>query len=319
MVALPSLFNWEARASEEHLVIDCHVHLTKRAFPTRGREAHYSWHEYDGDLIVAEMNRAGVDLGLLKSYSTKDLSYVTLKGRETALDTSEEYMLEAARKFPDRLLWMDVFNPKDDDMVQWKTKIKDPLLKGLAFYPTNFYPSGHGLSHRYYIDILDMAVEQQKKPVMITFEQTPEDERATRLKAWVELVRRYGRSIHWDVMHGAYWRRGPGMLERRAFVEAAQDLNAEFDNIWVGTAGEREEYPYYAWQEKVHTLADEIGFEKIMWAADWPYVDANHKYFQLVDAIRRHASWLSETEKSWYLGENAARFMNLAAAKPLRG
>ena len=164
-----------------------------------------------------------------------------------------------------------------------------------------------------------MMVEQQKKPVMITFEQTPKDERATRLAAWVELVRRYGRNIHWDVMHGAYWRRGPGMMERRAFVETAQDLNAEFDNIWIGTAGRREEYPYHAWQGKVHALAEEIGFHKIMWTSDWPYVDAHHKYFQLVDAIRRHASWLSKTEKSWYLGENAARFMNLAAAKPLRG
>jgi predicted TIM-barrel fold metal-dependent hydrolase len=321
LAALPAMARAQAPAESEGIVIDCHVHLVKRAFPTRGLEAHFAWHEYGGDLFVAEMKRAHVDKGLLKSYSPKDLQYVTLKslpGGMNALDTSEEYMFAAAEKYPDQLLWMDVFNPKDDDMAVWKTKINHPLLKGLAFYPTNFYPSGHGLSHQFYIDILEMAVAARKKPVLITFEQTPPAERDVRLKEWVALVKRFGSNINWAVQHGAYWRRGPGMLERHAFVEAVRGLNAQFDNIWVETAGERDEYPYVDWQEKVHALADEVGFEKIMWASDWPYVDAQHKYFQLVDAVRRHADWLSKTEKRWYLGENAARFMTLADAKPLR-
>jgi predicted TIM-barrel fold metal-dependent hydrolase len=322
LAALPAALRAQAPAAEAHpIVIDCHVHLVRKAFPTRGLEAHYAWHEYGGDLFVAEMKRAGVDKGLLKSYAPTDLQYVTMKtlpGGIKAVDTSEEYMFQAAEKFPDRLLWMDVFNPKDDDMAQWKTKIKHPLLKGLAFYPTNFYPSGHGLSHPFYIQVLEMAVAEKKKPVLITFEQTPPDQRAVRLKEWVALVRRFGRDLHWCVQHGAYWRRGPGMVERHAFVAAARELNGEFDNIWVETAGEREEYPYIDWQEKVHALCEELGFDKIMWASDWPYVDARHKYFQLIDAVRNHARWLSETEKRWYLGENAARFMTLAEAKPLR-
>lgn len=322
LAALPAAARAQVPAAEPHsMVIDCHVHLVRRAFPTRGPEAHYAWHEYNASLFVAEMDRAGVHKGLLKSYSPQDLQYVTLKslpGGLNALDTSEEYMFQEAERFPDRLLWMDVFNPKDDDMVRWKTKIKHPLLRGLAFYPTNFYPSGHGLGHARYVEILELAVQEKKKPVLITFEQTQPEERAARLKDWVALVRRFGRDLNWAVQHGAYWRRGPGMLDRRSFVDAVQALNSEYDNIWVETAGEREEYPYVDWQEKVHALADEVGFEKIMWASDWPYVDAKHKYFQLIDAVRRHGSWLSETEKRWYLGENAARFMSLAEAKPLR-
>ncbi|MBI3948861.1 MAG: amidohydrolase [Acidobacteria bacterium] len=313
----------EVAAQEaKSIVIDCHVHLVRKAFPGRGLQAHYTWHEYDGDLFVAEMNRAGVDKGLLKSYSPKDLQYVTLQtlpGGASALDTSEEYMVQWAKKYPERLLWMDVFNPKDDDMNQWKEKIKDPLLKGLSFYPTNFYPSGYGLTHRYYIEILELAIEQGKKPVMITFEQTPPDQRTARLKDWVELVRRFGPKLHWDVMHGGYWRRGPGQLDRKALVEAVQELNAEYNNVWFGTAGERDEYPYIEWQEKVHALAEEIGNDKIVWASDWPYVDAFHKYFQLIEAVRRHADWLSQREKQWFLGENAARFMNLPEAKPWAG
>lgn len=311
-----------AAQEAKNIVIDCHVHLVRKAFPGRGLQAHYTWHEYDGDLFVAEMNRAGVDKGLLKSYSPKDLQYVTLQqlpGGMNALDTSEEYMVQWAKKYPDRLLWMDVFNPKDDDMAHWREKIKDPLLKGLSFYPTNFYPSGFALTHRYYIEILDLAVEQGKKPVMITFEQTRKEQREARLKDWVEHVRRFGSKVHWDVMHGGYWLRGPGQLDRKPLIEAVQELNGEYNNIWFGTAGEREEYPYTEWQEKVHALAEEIGFDKIMWASDWPYVDANHKYFQLVEAVRRHAEWLSQREKAWFLGENAARFMNLPEAKPLPG
>ncbi len=318
VAALGALPEPLAAQEPKSLVVDCHVHLVRRAFPTRGLEAHYAWHEYGGDLVVAEMNRAGVDKGLLKTYSPQDLQYVTLKnlpGGSNALDTSEEYMVGWAKKYPDRLLWLDVFNPKDDDLSRWREKIKDPLLKGLAFYPTNFYPSGFSLAHAAYIEILERAVEQNKKPVLISFEQTPPDQRGTRLKHWVELVRRFGSNVHWAVMHGGYWRRGPGQLERRSLVDAVQALNAEFNNIWFETAGEREEYPYVEWQEKVHALADEIGFDKIMWSTDWPYVDANHKYFQLVEAVRRHGEWLSATEKRWFLGENATRFMNLAEAR----
>lgn len=306
------------------IVIDCHVHFVRGAFPGRGAEAHYTWHEYNGDLFVAEMDRAGVHKGLLKTYSWKDLQYVTLErlpasfGRgQEAVNTTEEYMVEWAKKYTDRLLWMDVFNPKDDDMDQWKEKIKDPLLKGLSFYPTNFYPSGHSLSHRYYIEILEQAVEQGKKPVMITFEQTEKEQRAPRLKEWVDLVKRFGSDVHWDVMHGGYWRRGPGQMDKKPLVETVQELNEEYNNVWFGTAGERSEYPYVAWQEKVHELAEEIGYDKIMWSSDWPYVDRDHKYFQLIEAVRRHGRWLSHREKEWFLGENAARFMNLSEAKPL--
>src|SRR6185437_4715092 len=219
--ALHTFISEAAAQAAKSIVIDCHVHLVRRAFPGRGLTGHYTWHEYNGDLWVAEADRAGVDKGLLKTYSWQDLQYVTLKsiGGEEAkdvLDTTEEYMVQWAKKYPNRLLWMDVFNPKDDDMNQWKEKIKDPLLKGLSFYPTNFYPSGYGLDHRRYIDILEMAVEQKRKPVLITFEQTPREERASRLKSWVQLVRKFGPNLHWTVNHGGYWWRGAtGMLDHR--------------------------------------------------------------------------------------------------------
>ena len=139
------------------------------------------------------------------------------------------------------------------------------------------------------------------------------------MKSWVGLVRRFGSNINWTVQHGGYWWRGElGMLDRRPLVAAVQDLNDQFGNIWFETAGEREEYPFVAWQEKVHALAEEIGYDRIMFASDWPYVDATTKYFELVDAVRKHADWLSSREKRWFLGENAARFMTLAEAKPLK-
>jgi predicted TIM-barrel fold metal-dependent hydrolase len=324
-VALHAFVSDAAAQEAKSIVIDCHVHLVNRAFPGRGLTGHYTWHEYNGELWVAEADRAGVDKGLLKSYSWQDLQYVTLKliggggkAPKDILDTTEEYMVQWAKKYPSRLLWMDVFNPKDDDMNQWKEKIKDPLLRGIAFYPTNFYPSGYTLEHRYYSDILELAVQQNKKPVLITFEQTPREERASRLKSWVQLVRRFGRNLHWTVQHGGYWWRGTvGMLDRRPLVAAVQELNDQYDNIWFETAGEREEYPYVSWQEKVHALAEEIGYDKIEFASDWPYVDAANKYFQLVEAVRHHADWLSSREKRWFLGENAARFMALPEAKPL--
>src|SRR3990170_5047190 len=126
------LVNQAVAQENKSIAIDCHTHLVRKVGPTFGLTAHYTWHEYNGDLLVAEMDRAGIDKALLKSYSSQDLQYVTgkvfpggIKPGGGGLDTSEEYMVSYARKYPDRLLWMDVFNPKDDDMNEWREKIKD--------------------------------------------------------------------------------------------------------------------------------------------------------------------------------------------------
>ena len=155
-------------------------------------------------------------------------------------------------------------------------------------------------------------------PVLITFEQTPADEQEARLSHWVQLVKRFGKTLHWCLNHGGYWARGArraGQLNKPALVETVQDLNAQFDNVWFETGEHRDgEYPFRPWQTKVHQLGEEIGFDKICFGSDWPYVDVDTKYFQLFDAVRNHSDWASQRQKTWFLGENAARFMVLPEA-----
>jgi predicted TIM-barrel fold metal-dependent hydrolase len=308
------------------IVIDCHTHLLKKAFPFAGLTAHFGWHEFGGDLLIAEMDRAGVDKAIVKCYSPTDLQYVNAKawpGGISTFDTGESFVLPFIRKYPGRLLWMDVFNPKDDDMQEWPEKIKDPDLIGLALFPTNFYPSGHTLIHDNYIRVFELSIEQGKKPATITFEHTPNDQQENRLADWVKLVRRFGKKLNWCVLHGGYWNRGSGrrwgQLHRRSLVPAIQELNAEFDNVWIETADHQDdEYPFLDWQERTNQLVEEFGYDKICWGTDWPYAEWTTKYFELVEAVRRHGWWASQKQKQWYLGENAARFLNLPEAGVLK-
>ena len=61
------------------MVIDTEVHIVHRVYlreinPTRSLTEPYSWHSHDGDLLVAEMDRAGVDQAFLISYTAQDVA-----------------------------------------------------------------------------------------------------------------------------------------------------------------------------------------------------------------------------------------------------
>jgi predicted TIM-barrel fold metal-dependent hydrolase len=54
-----------------------------------------------------------------------------------------------------------------------------------------------------------------------------------------------------------------------------------------------------------------VGVEKLMWATDWPWTEWLCKYRQMVTAVQNHATFLSETEKTRFMGGTAVEFLNL--------
>ena len=46
-----------------------------------------------------------------------------------------------------------------------------------------------------------------------------------------------------------------------------------------------------------------------MWATDWPWFDHCYRYEQAIEAIRRHANFLTEEEKATFLGGTAVAFL----------
>jgi predicted TIM-barrel fold metal-dependent hydrolase len=82
---------------------------------------------------------------------------------------------------------------------------------------------------------------------------------------------------------------------------------AKVGNIWDDGV----EYPFARYLRRLEILSGKVGAGKLMWASDWPWYSDVYLYEQLVEAIRRHASFWAEEEKAEFLGGTASRFLRL--------
>jgi predicted TIM-barrel fold metal-dependent hydrolase len=303
-----------------YLVVDMHTHLLRHSpvpfdleFRDTPRTAHYTWHPYDADLLIDEMDLAGVDKAVVKTYEPEDLA-IALKRFGIPLegfDAGEAYARPLIRKYPDRLLWAKVFNPtKSQELPTWKGLIQGPELKVVVFRPPHF--PNHPLTDSMHRQVFDWCAESNK-PVMMTFEsiyppETPDH--ATYLGYFREIVESYPQ-LRFSLMHTGFdehW-----MFERLPMVSVVNELNAKHKNIWVETAIYDVDftYPYRGYLEKIHTLYEAVGRDRIMWGTDWPWTEPWSHYFQLVQCIVENAHFLSPTEKQLFFGGNAATFLGL--------
>jgi predicted TIM-barrel fold metal-dependent hydrolase len=74
---------------------------------------------------------------------------------------------------------------------------------------------------------------------------------------------------------------------------------------------EVEEYPFPTSLKWLQMIVKRVGIEKLTWSSDYPFSENHAKYEQMVDWIRRHADFLSESEKELVLGGNAKRCFRL--------
>ena len=103
----------------------------------------------------------------------------------------------------------------------------------------------------------------------------------------------------------------------RPIGEKVMELVRKFPNLYLSTSMPGEvwddgtEYPFPNYLRRMETLIKGVGAHRVMWATDWPWFDWAYKYEQAANAIRRHARFLSETEKAAVLGETAVEFVGL--------
>jgi predicted TIM-barrel fold metal-dependent hydrolase len=303
-------------------IIDMHTHLLKRVNPPLQRDkefrenpltSHYTWHEYNGDLLIAEMNVAGVKQAIVKSYEPEDIA-IALKRfgiPVNQFETGEEYMLPWVRKYPDRFLYAKVYNPTRTDMLpDWKRRIEGSELKAVVLRPPHF--PKNPMNGPTYRDIYEWCRANQK-PIMITFESIVPPETPTQaeyLAMFKDVVEAYP-TIRFALMHTGYDEHA--QLSRVPMFRVVNELNEKHGNIWFETAMQDIDYtyPYHMYLEKIHTLYDGVGRDRIMWGTDWPWTDSWCKYFQLVQAVLEHANFLGPDDKRMFLGENAVRFLGL--------
>ena len=273
---------------------------------------HFTWHEHPGELLATEMDVAGVDKAFLISYDAEDCWLDAELEGYTLEDFSggRKYTLVQVRKFPDRFLWFNTLkNLRRYDAVDLVRRDAALGMVGVKIFPAHLEVS---LLEDEMLRVFDTCRDLDLR-VLISFE--PLELHPTRSRPLTEYL------SEMDELAGTY----PGVkfallhtgcvdpLTQAA--EAVFSITRKHSNLYLSTANpgkawdDGTEYPFRNYLARMRITCEEVGPTRVMWATDWPWYDWAFKYEQGVNAIRKHAEFLSERDKRFILGETAAEFM----------
>ena len=136
------------------MIIDYHAHIWRYANP----ELADPNTECTAEWLLRAMDRAGVDRTVIVP-----LVYVPpAKVRRVLRDN--EYILQAVKKYPDRLVGFVTVNPKDEDAPNTVKTFIDQGLSGLKLLPT---PHNYLMSDHLILDPVLNICEEYRVPVSI--------------------------------------------------------------------------------------------------------------------------------------------------------
>jgi predicted TIM-barrel fold metal-dependent hydrolase len=248
--------------------------------------------------MVAEMNLAEVDVGILQS----DHAYGDLN----------EYFGQAMKDYPGRFVGLaQIWEPEADDpkrLQGLERGIREHGNKGLYFSVEPFSLSQQDTTlNDPQLDPLWSLVEKLEIPIFWYLDDRTIDRVAM-------FMRRIAELDEWA-------RRHPGIpsLITHGLVPAAiiheiglpEEVVALLDHPHVFAEilfpAKSPDYPYPTGQRQLEHLRDRVGAEKLLWGSDSPVgMTMWCTYRQSLDFIRLHCDFLSQDEKDLILGGNAA-------------
>lgn len=78
------------------------------------------------------------------------------------------------------------------------------------------------------------------------------------------------------------------------------------------TYGGSWDYPYHEAQTLIQDLCNKYGASKLIWGSDAPNVERFCTYTQSLDYVRRHCTFLNESEKDAILGDNLDEILKIS-------
>ena len=271
------------------------------------------------ELMIAEMDYAGVEWGLMHTYP--------VLGQYEYLN---DYTLEAARRFPHRLKRLisireaDVPGDPDGMAAYLKTQVDAGSAAGLQFVPGFYYQGGHterwdgGKLESFWDGVADLDL-----PVYFTllggrgrdaFSRSWNEDYLEEQKALARWMARY-RHLSAVITHGFPWRAyydgGRISLPEEIFdVFESPRCHLQFlipimlGNIW--------EYPWVEAEPTIQQCVERIGSERLIYGTDMPMVARFCTYRQTIDQFRTHCDFLTEADRENILGRTAAKVMGVA-------
>lgn len=306
------------------MIIDTESHVIYRLFPRdtnpeRKMTFRPTWHEFNGDLFAAEMERAGVDHAFLISYDAEDILWYLTKVQGATMEdciAGRKYTLQAVKRHPDKFLWFATLkDPRREDIDALMKVDLDEGVLGFKIFPA-YYPLA--LDDPALMRVYRACAEANRR-VILSFEDPIPPETPSFEDYFQQLDRVLGAypSLKFQVNHaGCVDPLGPeahgilGVVKRHENVMlSCAYLGMVWDDGW--------EYPYARYLARLKRLRDEVGIAKLAWATDWPWLEEFFSYPQAVDAVRKHADFLNPTEMDQFLGLNAWRFVEeLVCSQP---
>lgn len=297
------------------MIIDSETHVIYRAWPietnpSRSRVEGFTWHEHSGDLLADEMDRSGVDRTFLISYDGHDVEWFLRSIGTTPEDfiTGKKYTRAAIDSHSGRFWWFSALkDPRRAENVDAVRADFAAGAVGLKIFPSFLVLAADDPS---LMEIYRLCIEENRR-VILSFEDAHPPETCSVPEFFDQLdgVLTEFPDLYVQLNHAGCV---DPLTDELSIVAPVVNRHP---NVWVSTAmmglvwDDGTEYPFPNYLRRLERLRDAIGIDKMLWGTDWPHLAHQMHYPQAVDAVRRHATFMTDSEKALFLGGNAERFM----------
>ncbi len=304
----------------EYPVVDTETHVFVRAWPidtspNMSPVDPFTRTEHSGALLVAEMDRAGVDTAILIGYDGYDFPQFMRRFESAPADFmgGRAYTRGWAARFPDRLRYVTtLFHPRTPGWLDTLVEELDAGAVGVKIFPAYLRLDPDAPEIRTVFDLL----RERSRSAVFGFEDTSPPETPS-LAEYYEAIGRLAADypqVPIQLNHGG--NAHPDGEEFPVLCEVARSRPGVLVSTSVlgGTLMEWEDawrFPFPRYLAKLARYAEALPAERLAWATDWPWFEGTLKYPQLLESIAVHADFLGEKEKRLYLGGNAIRHWRL--------
>lgn len=284
------------------LIVDTETHIFwwARNHYTTGLSMirHYTWHEHSADLLVAEMDNAGVSKAFLISYDAEDTRWSSEQRGFSMEDFAggKKYTKRGWQQCPDRFYWFSTI--KNPEFYPTADIAREDLSEGAAgikVFPGYIWQP---LNHPALMSSFAACGELGAR-VLISFQvlRAPPTLGLAQYSEQLDEVLAAFPGVNFCLLHAGC--ADPLTPE----IEPIYRLMGGRSNLFLSTAfpGEKwddgTEYPFAAYLRRVEALVERLGVERVIWASDWPWFEWGFKYEQAVSAIPRHGDFLSQRQE----------------------
>lgn len=270
--------------------------------------------EFSAGAIIAEMDHAGVDWGLIHADAT--------------LTRDVAYLASCVAAFPNRLRamapideWLIPSRP-DEAIGQAIAAIQRHRLHALKIIPAYAYQ--HGFTQPFDDASWDpfwQAVTILDVPIFFTLgsrpgSATPQQGFLSELWSLRRLVERYP-SLQASITHGYPWREyldGPRLKLVPGMWAALAGMGIYLEVGFPFRVGDLFDYPYRECWPVLESMVQHLGTDRLIWGSDMPFQNRFCTYRQSRDYLERYPQpFLSSLDLQKIMGGNAARLLRLPA------